>query len=52
MIIYTSSPLAINKDTARLMGADDFFIKSPHVDQIAALARKLVERWLSQAAPA
>ena len=52
MIIYTSSSLPIDKDTARLLGADDFMIKSPHVDQIAALARKLVERWLSQAAPA
>ena len=52
MVIYTSSPLLIDKDTARLLGADDFIIKSPHVDEIAALARSLAKRWLSPASSA
>jgi len=47
-VIYTSSVGLIDKDTARLLGATDYFVKRSNVNQIAELARSLAERWLTQ----
>ena len=47
VVIYTSSVGLIDKDTARLLGATDYFIKRSAVSHIAELARSFAERWLS-----
>jgi CheY-like chemotaxis protein len=46
VVIYTSSVGLIDKDTARLLGATDCFIKCSAVSHIAELARSFAERWL------
>ena len=46
VVIYTSSVGLIDKDTAQLLGATDYFVKRSGVNQIAELARSLAERWL------
>ena len=46
VMIYTSSVGLIDKDTARLLGATDCFIKRSAVSHIAELARSFAERWL------
>jgi CheY-like chemotaxis protein len=50
VVIYTSSVGLIDKDTARLFGATDYFVKRSGVNQIAELARSLTERWLPHSA--
>jgi CheY-like chemotaxis protein len=50
VVIYTSSVGLIDKDTARLFGATDYFVKRSGVDRIAELVRGLAERWLTQSA--
>ncbi len=52
VVIYTSSVGLIDKDTARLLGATDYFIKRSAVSHIAELARSFAERWLTSAVPA
>ena len=52
VVIYTSSVGLIDKDTARLLGATDCFIKRSAVIHIAELARSFAERWLIPAVPA
>lgn len=47
VVIYTSSVGLTDKDTARLLGATDYFIKRSAVSHIAELARSFAERWLS-----
>ncbi len=49
VVIYTSSVGLIDKDTARLLGATDYFVKRSGVSHIAELARSLAERWLTPA---
>ena len=49
VVIYTSSVGLIDKDTARLLGATDCFIKRSDVSHIAELARSFAERWLTPA---
>ena len=49
VVIYTSSVGLIDKDTARLLGATDCFIKRSAVSHIAELARSFAERWLISA---
>ena len=49
VMIYTSSVGLIDKDTARLLGATDYFVKRSGVSHIAELARSLAERWLTPA---
>jgi CheY-like chemotaxis protein len=51
VVIYTSSVALIDKDTARLLGATDYFVKCSGVNHIAELARGLAERWLTESAP-
>ena len=46
VVIYTSSVGLIDKDTAQLLGATDYYVKRSGVNQIAELARSLTERWL------
>jgi CheY-like chemotaxis protein len=49
VVIYTSSVGLIDKDTARMLGATDYFVKRSGVSHIAELARSLAERWLTHA---
>ena len=49
VVIYTSSVGLIDKDTAQLLGATDYFVKRSGVSEIAELARSLAERWLTPA---
>ena len=49
VVIYTSSVGLMDKNTARLLGATDYFVKRSGVSHIAELARILVERWLTPA---
>ena len=49
VVIYTSSVGLIDQDTARLLGATDYFVKRSGVSHIAELARSLAERWLTPA---
>jgi len=49
VVIYTSSVGLIDKDTTRLLGATDYFVKRSGVSDIAELARSLAERWLTPA---
>jgi CheY-like chemotaxis protein len=46
VVIYTSSVGLLDKDTAMLLGATDFFSKRSDLSQIATLARSLADRWL------
>jgi CheY-like chemotaxis protein len=46
VVIYTSSVGLIDKDTARLLGATDYFVKRSDISQIAELASSLAKRWL------
>ena len=50
VVIYTSSVGLIDKDTAQLLGATDYYIKRSDVNHIAELARSLTERWLPHSA--
>jgi len=50
VVIHTSSVGLLDRDTARLLGASDFFVKRSGVDQIAELAWILTGRWLNQSA--
>jgi hypothetical protein len=50
VVIYTSSVNLMDKDTAQLFGATDYFVKRRGVNQIAELVRTLAERWLTQSA--
>jgi CheY-like chemotaxis protein len=50
VVIYTSSVGLIDKDTARLLGATDYFVKRSGLAHIAELVRSLAKRWLSQSA--
>jgi CheY-like chemotaxis protein len=50
VVIYTSSVGLMDKDTARLLGATDYFVKRHGVNEIAELVRSLAERWLTQSA--
>lgn len=50
VVIYTSSVGLIDKDTARLLGATDYFVKRSGVAHITELVHSLAERWLSQSA--
>lgn len=50
VVIYTSSVDLMDKDTAQVFGATDYFVKRSGVSHIAELARSLTERWLSQSA--
>lgn len=49
VVIYTSSVGLIDKDTAQLLGATDYFVKRFGVSDIAELVRSLAERWLTPA---
>ena len=49
VVIYTSSVGLIDKETAQLFGATDYFVKRSGVNHIAELARSLAERWLTPA---
>jgi CheY-like chemotaxis protein len=49
VVIYTSSVGLIDKDTAQLLGATDYFVKRSGVTDIAELVRSLAERWLTPA---
>jgi CheY-like chemotaxis protein len=49
VVIYTSSVGLIDKDTAQLLGATDYFVKRSGVSDIAELVRSLAERWLTPA---
>jgi len=51
VVIYTSSVGLIDKGTARLLGATDYFVKRSGVTRIAELVRSLAERWLAENAP-
>ena len=51
VVIYTSSVGLIDKGTARLLGATDYFVKRSGVTRIAELVRSLAERWLTESAP-
>jgi DNA-binding response OmpR family regulator len=46
VVIYTSPVGLIDKVTARLLGATDYFIKRFAVSHIAELTRSFAERWL------
>ena len=50
VVIYTSSVGLMDKDTAGLLGATDYFVKRSGVNHIAKLVRSLAERWLTQSA--
>jgi CheY-like chemotaxis protein len=50
VVIYTSSVGLMDKDTARVFGATDYFVKRSGVSHIAAFAQSLAERWLTQSA--
>ena len=49
VVIYTSSVGLIDKDTAQLLGATDYFVKRSGVSHIAELVRSLAKRWLTPA---
>ena len=51
VVIYTSSVGLIDKETAQVFGATDYFVKRSGVNRIAELARSLAERWLTESAP-
>jgi CheY-like chemotaxis protein len=50
VMIYTSSVGLIDKETAQLFGATDYFVKRSGVNHIAELVCSLAERWLTQCA--
>jgi len=52
VVMYTSSVGLMDKETAELFGATDYYVKRRGVNQIAELVRSLAERWLNQSAPA
>jgi CheY-like chemotaxis protein len=47
VVIYTSSVGLVDRDTANILGATDFFTKGSDLNAIAILARSLADRWLS-----
>ena len=52
VVIYTSSVGLIDKETAQVFGATDYFVKRSGVSDIAELVRSLAERWLTKSAAA
>ena len=50
VVIYTSSVGLVDKDTARLLGATDYFVKQSGLKQLVELVRSLAQRWLTPSA--
>lgn len=46
VVVYTSSEDPMDQEQARQLGANDYIVKPPFVDKIAATLRKLVQQWL------
>ena len=46
VVIYTSSEDPKQQEKAKQLGANDYIVKPPFVDEIAAILQKLKQRWL------
>jgi CheY-like chemotaxis protein len=51
-VILTSSSRTEDRDKARLLGADDYLLKPSDPQKLVDIVKSLLERWLSQPAPA
>jgi CheY-like chemotaxis protein len=47
VVVYTSSDRDMDRAKARRLGATDYLVKKSNVNEMASVARGLVQRWIS-----